>query len=106
MDIKNVSRSKDSGPWSGDFQGEMWRKSAIRRLSKRLPMSTDLEQTIRADDEIFNPAPQNIAEARPEEKTVSKTRSSRLKKIIKETEVVEGTSADMNDEIPADQVPI
>jgi len=51
MAIKNVSRSKDSGPWKGAFELEMWKKSAIRRLSKRLPMSTDLEETIKLGDE-------------------------------------------------------
>lgn len=50
--IKGSSRSK-SGPWSGPFYLEMWKKSAIRRLAKRLPMSTDLEQTIRRDDDMY-----------------------------------------------------
>jgi recombination protein RecT len=49
-DIKNASRSKDSGPWSGPFYLEMWKKSAIRRLAKRLPMSTDVEAVIQSDD--------------------------------------------------------
>ena len=51
--IKNSSRGKN-GPWSGPFEKEMWKKSAIRRLSKRLPMSTDLEGTIQADDEMYS----------------------------------------------------
>lgn len=53
--IRNVSRSKDSGPWSGPFEGEMWRKSSLRRLSKRLPSSTDLDDMIHKDDELFMP---------------------------------------------------
>ena len=56
-DVKNVSRSKDSGPWSGPFAEEMWKKTVIRRLSKRLPMSTDVEDTIRRDDDLFMPEP-------------------------------------------------
>lgn len=59
MDIKNASKSKDSGPWAGPFEDEMWRKSSIKRLSKRMPMSTDLEMTIRADDELFTPSEQH-----------------------------------------------
>ena len=51
--IKQVSRGKN-GPWSGPFAYEMWKKSAIRRLSKRLPMSTDLEHTIKADDNLYD----------------------------------------------------
>lgn len=53
MAVKNVSRAKN-GPWSGPFEHEMWRKTAIRRLSKRLPMSTDLEQVVTRDDEMYD----------------------------------------------------
>lgn len=48
--VKNASRSKSFGPWAGDFASEMIRKTAIRRLSKRLPMSSDLDQTLSDDD--------------------------------------------------------
>ncbi|HXF44885.1 MAG TPA: recombinase RecT [Burkholderiaceae bacterium] len=63
--IRNVmamSTNKDKdgnpvGPWE-DWWPEMARKSAIRRLSKRLPMSTDKEDEIRRvierDDELYN----------------------------------------------------
>jgi recombination protein RecT len=51
--IRNSSRSKDSGPWK-DWPEEMARKSAIRRLSKRLPMSTDLEEVIQHDDQFYD----------------------------------------------------
>jgi recombination protein RecT len=54
MAVKNVSRSK-GGPWSGPFADEMRRKTVLRRLSKRLPMSTDLEGVLEADDELFLP---------------------------------------------------
>lgn len=52
--VKGMSRAKDSGPWSGPFADEMRKKTAIRRLSKRLPMSTDLDDVIRADDELYD----------------------------------------------------
>lgn len=39
--IRNVNRDWAKGPWGGPFASEMWRKSAIRRLYKRLPSSTD-----------------------------------------------------------------
>ena len=51
--VRSVSRSRDSGPWAG-WYGEMARKTVIRRLSKRLPMSTDLETVIRRDDELYD----------------------------------------------------
>lgn len=44
--VRNVSRAKDNGPWK-EWWSEMARKTVMRRLSKRLPVSTDLE------DEIF-----------------------------------------------------
>jgi recombination protein RecT len=53
-EVKNSSRAKNSGPWSGPFEDEMWRKTVIRRLSKRLPMSTDLEAAIKSDDDLHD----------------------------------------------------
>jgi len=53
--VRQVSRAKDSGPWSGPFADEMRRKTVLRRLSKRLPMSTDLEGVLDADRELFMP---------------------------------------------------
>lgn len=53
MAVKASSKAQN-GPWSGSFEHEMWRKTAIRRLSKRLPMSSDLEDTIRRDDDLFD----------------------------------------------------
>jgi recombination protein RecT len=73
-DIKKVSRSKDSGPWAGPFKHEMWKKSAIRRLSKRLPMSTDLEMVIKADDEVFMPPEQDESPAETEPRPAKKSR--------------------------------
>lgn len=54
--IRSVSRSKDSGPWV-QWYDEMSRKSVIRRLSKRLPMSTDLDGVLGEDDDLFRPEP-------------------------------------------------
>lgn len=53
MATKNAGRSGDKGPWSGPFESEMWKKAVLRRICKRLPMSTDLEQVIKAVDEEF-----------------------------------------------------
>lgn len=43
--VRSVSRSKDKGPWV-EWWGEMARKTVMRRLSKRLPMSTDIEDAV------------------------------------------------------------
>ncbi|GGB14796.1 hypothetical protein GCM10011380_00250 [Sphingomonas metalli] len=53
--VRNVSRSKDKGPWV-DWYAEMARKTVMRRLSKRLPMSTDVELFER--DETLENEPQ------------------------------------------------
>lgn len=53
MAVRAASKAK-YGPWSGPFEFEMWRKTVIRRLCKRLPMSTDVEQVVTRDDELFD----------------------------------------------------
>lgn len=102
MSIKNASRSKDSGPWAGAFAHEMWKKSAIRRLSKRLPMSTDLEGAVHADDDLYMPPPQETTpvDEPPQEKPAKKTAPKKLAEII-ETQATEVTEA-----VPAEDVPI
>lgn len=79
MAVKNVSRSKNSGPWAGDFEGEMWKKTAIRRLSKRLPMSTDLEVVVKADDEMYD---LEVEAAETTTKEEPKTKPRKLKDAI------------------------
>lgn len=49
--VRAVSRSGDKGPWK-DWWEEMARKTVMRRLSKRLPMSTDLEDFIQRDETL------------------------------------------------------
>lgn len=51
--VRQVSRAKDKGPWV-DWWSEMARKTVIRRLAKRLPMSTDLDDLIRRDDDLYD----------------------------------------------------
>lgn len=102
LDVKNVSRSKDHGPWSGPFEEEMWKKTVLRRLSKRLPMSTDVEETIRRDDDLFMPDKDesisiktvgrptiNLPEAQAETtvQPVAKKTSSRLKDAVKAKDI-------------------
>jgi recombination protein RecT len=49
--VRNFSKAKDSGPWSSPFYLEMWKKTVLRRLAKRLPMSTDLERDYFRDED-------------------------------------------------------
>ena len=51
--IRSVSKSKDRGPWV-EWWEEMAKESAIRRLAKRLPMSTGLDDLMRRDDALYD----------------------------------------------------
>lgn len=52
--VRGVSKSKERGPWV-DWWTEMARKTVMRRLAKRLPMSTDLEEGIFQRDATMTP---------------------------------------------------
>jgi len=51
--VRNVSRAKGAGPWV-QWWDEMARKTVLRRLAKRLPMSTDLQQVFQRDDDHYD----------------------------------------------------
>jgi recombination protein RecT len=53
-EIRQRSRAGDSGPWMSDF-GEMCKKTVAKRHAKVLPMSTDLDDLLRRDDEEPGP---------------------------------------------------
>lgn len=81
--IRARSRSGQSGPWVSDF-AEMAKKTVVRRHSKRLPLSTDIDGMIKEDDELFMPeqAAQPAQEAPQAAETPSATRRpSRLQKV-------------------------
>jgi recombination protein RecT len=54
--VRAASRSKNNGPWR-DWFDQMAIKSVLRRLSKRLPSSTDIDLDAAFDDEEFSEAP-------------------------------------------------
>lgn len=49
--VRAVSRAAKNGPWV-QWYSEMARKTVMRRLSKRLPMSTDLEDAFDRDETL------------------------------------------------------
>jgi recombination protein RecT len=71
---KKASRAGDDSPWNGPFVDEMRKKTVMRRISKRLPMSTDLNTALHSDDDLFVP-PADGEDAAP---APEKTTSSRL----------------------------
>lgn len=67
--VRAVSRSGNNGPWKS-WWSEMARKTVMRRLSKRLPMSTDLDDAFERDetlavDHLSMPAPANAEPVTP-----------------------------------------
>ncbi len=100
--VRAVSKSKDSGPWVQWFE-EMAKKTVIRRLSKRLPVSTDVQAAIEADDQFYQ-----VKEAEEiKQPKQQKLKSSRLSKLVEEDEepvINEGNSEEfqeLNDESDA-----
>jgi recombination protein RecT len=62
--VRKVSRAANNGPWVA-WWSEMARKTVLRRMSKRLPMSTDLEEEVFSRDEtmkIANAPAEQVAE--------------------------------------------
>lgn len=67
--IRRASRSSGRGPWA-DWWDQMAKKSAIRRLAKRLPMSTDLDRVVSRDDQFYpyrdaQQPPRDVTPAQP-----------------------------------------
>ena len=51
--VRSISKAKNNGPWV-QWWDEMAKKTVLRRLSKRLPMSTDLDDIMRRDDDLYD----------------------------------------------------
>ena len=83
---RNISKSKDGTAWK-EHWAEMAKKTVIRRLAKYLPMSTDLEQVISRDDEMFD---FNALNQKPVNSTIEKLNRQIVEAEIKPiTEIVE-----------------
>jgi recombination protein RecT len=51
--VRTRSKASKNGPWVTDYE-EMCRKTVARRHSKVLPMSTDLDDLLRRDDDLYD----------------------------------------------------
>lgn len=81
--IRARSRSGNSGPWQTDF-AEMAKKTVVRRHSKRLPLSTDIDGMIKEDDELFMPEQAAPEAAQVPEAPSAAKRPSRLQKVAEQ----------------------
>ncbi len=87
--IRSRSKSKDSGPWVTD-EAEMWRKTPIRRLAKRLPVTADDQSLLRAAiiDE-YNDAgvdvPSSLPPAPPKAAVISEDQRAEIVKAAKKS---------------------
>ena len=84
--VRNSSRSKDYGPWA-TFPTEMYRKTVLRRLIKRLPLSTDVDFQDENDYEFVN-----------EEPVIQQTESKKTKP-KKLTEIIESQNQNKKEEV-------
>lgn len=97
--VRNMSKAKKDSPWDGPFYLEMWKKAVIKRLSKKLPMSTDIEALIHEDDDLYDLNKPTTAPQPP------RTTSSRLSTLVG-TEDAETVPATPAATVPEDKLPI
>lgn len=79
--VRNVSRAKDSGPWT-QWWDEMAKKTVIRRLCKRLPSSADVDALLDRDNEGYDLENRPQAQAQATEPAQPVAQLSRLKAAI------------------------
>jgi len=97
--VRNSSRAKDGGPWS-QWYDEMSKKTVLRRLAKRLPMSTDIEDAVKADDEMYDVTP--AAQTQPALDTQEKKSKSKKLADVIETAPIKNHA----DDIQAEDAPL
>jgi recombination protein RecT len=91
--VRNVSRAKDAGPWASWYE-EMARKTVLRRLMKRLPSSTDIDQLVENDNENYD-----LKQVKPAEAPVNPMAALKAKIGI------EAAPMPGPEDIPADMIP-
>ncbi len=64
--IRNRSKAKGSGPWVTDYE-EMAKKTVLRRMSKMLPVSVEMQAAISLDEQEERGIPQDLGSLVPME---------------------------------------
>ena len=60
--VRKASKASEDGPWK-TWEEEMWKKTAIRRLCKYLPLSPEMKRAVDIDEAADAGSPQHLAEA-------------------------------------------
>lgn len=102
--IRNVSRSKDNGPWKDWFE-EMAVKSVLRKVAKLCPSSSDLDSAFKDldDDTDLTPPAEEPVDATPVSK---RTKAADKVKAAVETSVPPDTVEASYEELDGDDLPI
>lgn len=98
--VRAVSRSGQNGPWKA-WWGEMARKTVMRRLSKRLPMSTDLEEAYQRDETMAHQETGEVVEMPRAEQPLAPA-TSKLDMLEAATDDDEGPSDEQRGETRTD----
>lgn len=95
--VRAVSRAARNGPWVS-WWSEMARKTVMRRLSKRLPMSTDLEDDVFRRDVTMSA----VIDGTPVAPELSAVPASRLDMLEHRIEADDSTGEEQADELEAE----
>lgn len=85
--VREIAKAKNGPAWT-QWYDQMAKKTVIRRLSKRLPMSTDAEDVLRREDDLIDTEARVVGEeSKPSE--VKGKGPSRLSKMLAEQPVID-----------------
>jgi recombination protein RecT len=91
---ETASKAKDGGPWS-QWWSEMAKKTAIRRLAKRLPASIGIESVSKREDDLYDfGAPPREKQHRKEPPWLPRSLSEKIDAVIADVRQPKAKGAD------------